>query len=81
VKRIPIGLTDEQHEALRRVSGRRHRSIGALVRDAVDQVYPSEGVPQGELRARARASFGRFHSGSADIAERHDDYLGELDRW
>lgn len=81
MKRIPIGLTEVQRERLRGEATRRHRSIGSLVREAVDRAYPDERLEQAERRARARAGFGRFHSGTNDIAERHDDYLDEVDRW
>ena len=81
MKRIPIGLTDEQHARLRRVSSLRRRSVGALVREAVDQVYPDAAGGQAQLREAAREVFGRFHSGVSDASERHDAYLAELDRW
>ncbi len=81
MKRIPIGLTDEQHARLRLESGRRRRSVGALVREAVDQVYPDAADGQAQLRAAAREVFGRFHSGATDVSERHDEYLAELERW
>ncbi len=81
MKRIPIGLTDAQHERLRDEARRRHRSVGSLVREAVDQVYAGGEADRQDRRARARRSFGRFHSGRSDISERHDEYLGELPNW
>lgn len=81
MKRIPIGLTDAQHERLRDEARRRHRSVGSLVREAVDQVYAAGVADRLDLRARARAAFGRFRSGRSDVSERHDDYLGELPKW
>src|SRR5664280_871187 len=42
VRRIPIGLTDSQHARLGRESARRHVSVGALVREAVDTTFPEE---------------------------------------
>jgi hypothetical protein len=81
VKRIPIGLTEEQHGRLRREAARRRKSVGALVRDAVDQAYPEEAASRREARARASEVFGAFGSGRSDVAERHDDHLGELERW
>ena len=81
MKRVPIGFTEAQRERLRQESARRHRSVGVLVREAVDRAYPDERLQQVERRARARAGFGRFHSGAGDIAERHDDYLEEIERW
>jgi hypothetical protein len=65
VRRIPIGLTDSQHARLGREAARRHVSVGALVREAVDATFPDELV------------LGAFDSGRSDISERHDDLLGE----
>ncbi len=81
MRRIPIGLTDPQHERLRREARRRRTSVGALIRDAVDRTYPEDAEARREARAGAREVFGRFHSGAHDISERHDEYLAELDRW
>ncbi len=81
MRRIPIGLTDPQHERLRREARRRRTSIGALIRDAVDRTYPADAEARREAREEAREVFGRFHSGAHDISERHDEYLAELDRW
>ena len=81
MRRIPIGLTDEQHERLRHEAGRRSTSVGALVRDAVDRIYPDEDVARRQARERAREVFGSFRSGLSDVSERHDDYLAQLDRW
>ena len=81
MRRIPIGLTDPQHERLRREARRRRTSVGALIRDAVDRTYPEDAAARRAARERAREVFGGFHSGAHDISERHDEYLAELDRW
>lgn len=81
MRRIPIGLTDPQHDRLRREAAHRRVSVGALIRDAVDRTYPEEAVARREARLRAREVFGRFSSGSGEVSERHDEYLGEVDRW
>jgi hypothetical protein len=81
MKRIPIGLTDAQHTRLRREAARRRKSVGALVRDAVDQAYPEEALSRRNARTRAQEVFGRYASGVRDVGERHDEHLGELERW
>jgi hypothetical protein len=81
VRRILIGLTDPQHDRLRIEAARRHVSVGALVRDAVDLTYPREADARREARLAAREAFGRYESGTRDTSERHDDYLGQVDRW
>jgi hypothetical protein len=51
------------------------------VRDAVDRTYPQEADARREARLAAREAFGRYESGAKDTSERHDDYLGQVDRW
>ncbi len=80
MKRIPIGLTELQHMRLSGEARRRRRSIGALIRDAVDQVYPDETTDRRAARERASVVLGRFRSGCSEVAERHDHYLDEMDR-
>jgi hypothetical protein len=77
MRRIPIGLTDEQHERLRREAGLRRTSVGALVRAAVDEAYPEGRSERRTARDRAAAVFGRFGSGTSDTSARHDEALGE----
>jgi len=81
MKRIPVGLTDEQHARLKSEAARRRRSVGALIREAVDDAYPEESLVRRQAHARALQAIGKFHSGKSDIADQHDDYLAELDRW
>jgi len=77
VRRIPIGLTDSQHARLGREAARRHVSVGALVREAVDAAFPEELEARRAARRRSSAVLGAFDSGRSDISERHDDVLAE----
>jgi len=77
VRRIPIGLTDSQHARLRREAVRRHVSVGALVREAVDTTFPEELEARRAARRRSLALVGAFDSGRTDISEHHDELLGE----
>jgi hypothetical protein len=77
VRRIPIGLTDSQHARLGREAARRHVSVGALVREAVDAIFPEELDARRAARCRSFAALGAFDSGRSDISERHDELLGE----
>ena len=77
VRRIPIGLTDSQHARLGREAARRHMSVGALVREAVDAAFPDELEARRAARRRSSAVLGAFDSGRSDISERHDELLGE----
>lgn len=42
VKRTQILLTEEQYDRLTRESREKGKSIGSLIRDAVEQVYPKD---------------------------------------
>jgi hypothetical protein len=77
MRRIPIGLTDSQHARLGREAARRHVSVGALVREAVDATFPEELEARREARLRSAPVLGAFDSGRSDISERHDEILGE----
>ena len=77
VRRIPIGLTDSQHGRLGREAARRHVSVGALVREAVDSTFPEDLEARRAARRRSSAVLGAFDSGRSDISERHDEILGE----
>jgi len=77
VRRIPIGLTDSQHARLGREAARRHVSVAALVREAVDATFPDELEARRAARSRSYPVLGAFDSGRSDISERHDELLGE----
>jgi hypothetical protein len=79
VQRTQISLTEEQSRRLRGLARRKHTSMAALIRDAVDRAYPPPGRAD-EPRARALAAVGGFRSGSSDISAEHDRELGEAFR-
>ena len=78
VRRIPIGLTDSQHARLGREAARRHVSVAALVREAVDATFPEELEARRAARHRSFRALGAFDSGRSDISERHDELLGDV---
>ena len=74
--RTQISLTEDQMRRLREEARRRGVPIAEIVRDAVDRAVPAD------LGRRARfdrllAAAGRFHSGTGDLAARHDEIAGE----
>lgn len=79
VERTQISLTEEQSRRLRGLARRKHTSMAALIRDAVDRAYPPPGRAD-EGWARALAAVGGFRSGSSDISAEHDRELGEAFR-
>ena len=68
-------------DRLRREAERQGVSLAQLVREAVDRLIPPEADAHRSARRRLLEVAGRYDSGEPDIAERHDDALGELDRW
>lgn len=84
VERTQISLDAAQAARLRRLARERGTSMAALIRDAVDRTYPDAGEDTPEARwqrALAAIRAGGLRSGRSDIADRHDDYLAESDRW
>ena len=77
MKRIPIGLTDQQHDRLRKAAAERHVSVATLIRDAVDRVYPDELAERRRLHEQSMRAVGAFRDERNDVSERHDDYLAE----
>ena len=76
--RTQIQITEEQAACLRQLSEAQGASMAELVRQGIDCIIRKGGVvsPK-ELRARAAAAAGRFHSGKKDVARRHDKHLAE----
>ncbi len=76
VERTQISLTEAQARRLRSLARRRGTSMAALVRDAVDRVYPAADEPD-ERWTRALAAVGGFHSGARDVSVEHDRALSD----
>lgn len=67
-------VTYEKLKAKSKASG---ESISEIVRRSLDSTIDSQEVDH--RWARALRSAGKFQSGLKDLAEKHDEYLG--DRW
>jgi hypothetical protein len=80
VIRTQISLTEAQMDRLRREARRRHTSIAAIIRDAVDATV-TEDSDRLTRQRRAFGLAGAFSSGRSDTSERHDEILGEETRW
>ena len=81
VIRTQISLTEAQMERLKRVARRRHTSIAAIIRDAVDATVTDEDTDRLARQRRAFGLAGAFSSGRSDASDRHDEILGEETRW
>jgi len=74
--RTQIQLSDEQLQALRKLSASTGRSIAGLIRESVDHYVNSQkGVSRQHQIERALRAAGRFSSGSSDGSAQHDRHL------
>jgi hypothetical protein len=79
VIRTQISLTEDQMGRLRREARRRHVSLAAVVRDAVDRFVPDEDAERNRLIDDLLSVAGTL-KGARYVAENHDEILGE-GRW
>ena len=76
--RTQIQLTEDQAEALKRISASRHLSIAELIRRAIDMMIRTSALVDPEERLkRSMEIVGKFGSGRRDISKKHDVYLAE----
>jgi predicted DNA-binding protein len=75
--RTQIQLESQTYEKLKAKSKGSGKSISEIVRRSLDQTIESQ---ESDLKwARALYSLGKFASGLDNLAEKHDEHLG--DRW
>lgn len=76
--RTQIQLTDRQAFLLKEEARKRGVSVAELIRQGVDRIlHHDQPINIAELRQRALALSGKFHSGVSDLAVNHDYYLGQ----
>lgn len=77
--RTQIQLTEEQSRRLQDEARASGRSVAEVIRRSVDRYLDQESSRKTGTLSRLSAAevAGAFHSGSSDIAARHDDYLDE----
>ena len=77
--RTQVLLTSEQQKALARLARERHKSKGALVREAVDQLLERECKKTEREKAwdDLLALSGFINSGVDDLGLNHDKYFAE----
>jgi hypothetical protein len=78
--RTQVSLTEEQMRRLRREAGRRHVSLAAVVRDAIDRVVPDQDQLRHAHIDTLLNAAGSAASGTGAVARQHDEVLAE-DRW
>lgn len=72
-----IELTEEQAQELERAASSEGRSISELIRARLGTPSRTQPVDREELKHRAIAAIGRFHSDETDLSAEHDRYLDE----
>ncbi len=77
MQRTQISITSDQARRLKRAAAGRDVSMAHIIREAIDAYVAGDSNDREALVRRARAAAGRFSSDSADVSERHDDYLAE----
>ena len=76
--RRQIQFTERQLDELRREAADRGMSVSAVVREAVDRKIRDRFRPsREELIKRSLEAMGKFHSGTGDVARRHDEYFAD----
>jgi len=75
--RTQIQFQKNTYESLKTKSKETGKSISEIVRRSLDQTIESQGCDQ--KWTRALSSMGKFSSGLNNLAEKHDDHLG--DHW
>ncbi len=75
--RTQVSLTPEQMGRLRQEARRRHVSLAAVVRDAVDRVVPDEDELQHDRIDALLSVAGTAASGTGTVARDHDEVLAE----
>ena len=78
--RTQVSLTPDQMGRLRQEARRRHVSLAAVVRDAIDRVVPDEDELRHDRVDVLLSVAGSAASGSGTVARDHDEVLGES-RW
>jgi Arc/MetJ-type ribon-helix-helix transcriptional regulator len=78
VVRTQVQLTEQQAEQLRRLSAQQQRLMADLIREALDDLLKRQdsSARQDRMR-RATRAFGRFRSGTGDLARRHDAHFAD----
>ena len=75
--RTQIQFQKKTYESLKTKSKETGKSISEIVRRSLDQTIESQEADQ--KWRRALKSMGKFSSGLNNLAEKHDEHLG--DRW
>ncbi len=74
---MPIRLSRELEQELRRIADSRAISVERLIEEAVRLLLERESAEYQQRVQKALSVVGKYHLGIRDLAENHDLYLSE----
>ncbi|MFO8032500.1 MAG: ribbon-helix-helix protein, CopG family [Desulfohalobiaceae bacterium] len=72
--RTQIQLSEEQASLVKSISAEKGISVSEVIRRAIDSMHTMDHDAH-KKRELALEVIGKFSSGTADVSERHDEYL------
>ena len=75
--RTQVQFTEEQYKKLKEISQSNHKSLSAVIRQAVDQLLLTRKPDRSALYRHAGSIVGKYKADNTDIALEHDKYLDE----
>ena len=75
--RTQVQFTEEQYKKLKEISQSNHKSLSAVIRQAVDQLLLTRKPDRAALYRHAGSLVGKYKSNQTDISLEHDKYLDE----
>ena len=74
---IEVQISEEQAQLLEQLAAALRVPKEELSRQVIARWLEAEAPAPVSDEVRARAAIGRFHTGGADVSERHDEYLAD----
>ena len=75
--RTQVQFTEDQYRKLKEISKSNHKSLSAIIRQAVDQLLLTRKPDRTALYRHAGTLVGKYRADKTDIAIQHDKYLDE----
>ena len=75
--RTQVQFTEDQYRKLKEISKSNHKSLSAIIRQAVDQLLLTRKPDRTALYRHAGTLVGKYRADKTDIAIKHDKYLDE----
>ncbi len=75
--RTQVQFTEEQYRKLKEISQSNHKSLAAIIRQAVDQLLLTRKPDRTALYRHGVSIVGKYRADKTDISIEHDKYLEE----